>query len=272
MNIIDFTKNGGYRLKQFTFRKMQEAYVQILKMFVAFCNIPEVGNYIIQGCTIAGADITSGYLYIDGELCYFEQSAGDTTTKIKKNVVIQSLGFKNGNSENVFRFTNAITHATEGVELSTFTRVFPVFDANYVHTDNNFTTAEQTKLAGIEAGAEVNVKADWNVVNPASDAFILNKPIIPNVLHMGSTVLGDFPVGTLAHPNDELRTINFPDVGTTDYSVFPVLVSNGGFDQDNDVMIQVKNKTTSSFDLSGREMNNLTQSLTLDYMVIKNQT
>lgn len=31
-----------------------------------------------------------------------------------------------------------------------------VTDANYVHTDNNFTTAEKTKLNGIEAGAEVN--------------------------------------------------------------------------------------------------------------------
>lgn len=33
-----------------------------------------------------------------------------------------------------------------------------VQDANYVHTDNNYTTAEKTKLAGIEAGAQVNVE------------------------------------------------------------------------------------------------------------------
>ena len=31
-----------------------------------------------------------------------------------------------------------------------------VSDAQYVHTDNNYTDAEQTKLSGIEAGAEVN--------------------------------------------------------------------------------------------------------------------
>ena len=47
-------------------------------------------------------------------------------------------------------------------------------DANYVHTDNNYTTAEKNKLAGIAAGAEVNVNADWNAVN--GDAAILNKP------------------------------------------------------------------------------------------------
>lgn len=31
-----------------------------------------------------------------------------------------------------------------------------VSDANYVHTDNNYTTTEKTKLAGIEEGAQVN--------------------------------------------------------------------------------------------------------------------
>ena len=32
-----------------------------------------------------------------------------------------------------------------------------VRDASYVHTDNNYTTAEKTKLAGIEEEAQVNV-------------------------------------------------------------------------------------------------------------------
>ena len=32
-----------------------------------------------------------------------------------------------------------------------------VTDVSYVHTDNNYTSAEKTKLAGIEAGAQVNV-------------------------------------------------------------------------------------------------------------------
>jgi len=49
-----------------------------------------------------------------------------------------------------------------------------VQDANYVHTDNNFTTAEKDKLAGVEAGAEKNVNADWNATS--GDAEILNKP------------------------------------------------------------------------------------------------
>ena len=47
-------------------------------------------------------------------------------------------------------------------------------DANYVHTDNNYTTAEKEKLSDIAAGAEVNVNADWDATS--GDAQILNKP------------------------------------------------------------------------------------------------
>ncbi len=54
-----------------------------------------------------------------------------------------------------------------------------VSDANYVHTDNNFTTTEKNKLNGIATGAEVNVQSDWNVTDTSSDAFIKNKPTIP---------------------------------------------------------------------------------------------
>lgn len=56
-----------------------------------------------------------------------------------------------------------------------------VFDDNYVHTDNNFTTTEKNKLSGIQSGAEVNVQADWNETSSTSDAYIKNKPTIPTV-------------------------------------------------------------------------------------------
>jgi len=40
-----------------------------------------------------------------------------------------------------------------------------------------FTASEKSKLAGVEANAEVNVQADWNA--SSGDAAILNKPAIP---------------------------------------------------------------------------------------------
>jgi hypothetical protein len=42
---------------------------------------------------------------------------------------------------------------------------------------NGISKADSAKLAGIAAGAEVNVNADWNAVS--GDAQILNKPTIP---------------------------------------------------------------------------------------------
>lgn len=70
---------------------------------------------------------------------------------------------------------NADWNATSGVSEILNKPTDLVQDANYVHTDNNFTTAEKNKLAGIEAGAEVNVTPDWNAA-AGSDAEILNKP------------------------------------------------------------------------------------------------
>jgi hypothetical protein len=65
-----------------------------------------------------------------------------------------------------------------------------VQDANYVHTDNNFTTSEKTKLAGIQAGAEQNVQSDWNQSDSSADDFIKNKPVIPEIPPMKELVAG----------------------------------------------------------------------------------
>ena len=61
-----------------------------------------------------------------------------------------------------------------------------VADANYVHTDNNFTSTEKSKLGGIASGAEVNVQANWNETSSSSDAYILNKPNLSTVATSGS--------------------------------------------------------------------------------------
>jgi hypothetical protein len=45
-------------------------------------------------------------------------------------------------------------------------------------SENDFTDALKSKLDGIEAGAEVNVKADWTATS--GDSEILNKPTIPD--------------------------------------------------------------------------------------------
>jgi hypothetical protein len=67
----------------------------------------------------------------------------------------------------------------------------------------DYTTAEKSKLAGIQAGAEVNVNADWNATS--GDAEILNKPnltiyatnsALTSGLATKQDVLGFTPVST----------------------------------------------------------------------------
>lgn len=41
---------------------------------------------------------------------------------------------------------------------------------------NDYTNSEKQKLAGIAAGAEVNVQSDWSQTNSSNDSFIKNKP------------------------------------------------------------------------------------------------
>lgn len=49
---------------------------------------------------------------------------------------------------------------------------------------NDYTTPDKNKLAGIQAGAEVNVRSDWNAVS--GDAAILNKPTIPSIVGLAT--------------------------------------------------------------------------------------
>lgn len=77
-----------------------------------------------------------------------------------------------------FLYTDAI-----GVTVQGYTTVL-------ANTTASFTTAQETKLAGIQAGAEVNVNADWNAVS--GDAQILNKPTISGT-NTGDVTLAGTP-------------------------------------------------------------------------------
>ncbi len=60
-------------------------------------------------------------------------------------------------------------------------------------SSEDYTSAEKTKLSGIETGAQVNVKPDWNATS-GSSSEILNKPTIPTKLSdlTDDTVSGNY--------------------------------------------------------------------------------
>jgi hypothetical protein len=73
------------------------------------------------------------------------------------------------------------------------------------NTTASFTTAQETKLAGIATGAEVNVNADWNAVS--GDAQILNKPTISGTNTGDQTSIVGI-TGTLAQFNTAVTDAN----------------------------------------------------------------
>lgn len=73
-------------------------------------------------------------------------------------------------------------------------------------TNKFMTSAEKTKLSGIEAGAEVNVQSDWNQATTTADDYIKNKPTLAAVATSGSyNDLSNKP--TIPTVNDATLTI-----------------------------------------------------------------
>lgn len=262
MKTINFDYTGGFPLEQQVLKRMQSATLLVLEALVKQLGCADTGNYILSGCSISGANITPGIMYIDGELCPFAGAVGTGSTKIKKQTNTLTAPFENGTNPPVFIETVAVVNAA-GTELQNFTKFFYVQDANYTHTDNNFTAALLAKLNGIQTGAEVNVQADWNVANPLSDAFIKNKPNFLKVLYKQSVLIGDVT------GND--YTISFPSIGTSNYSVFvsfETAASNAG--QSATYVYVVHSKNEASFKIRFNETGNSTQALTMNYFIIEN--
>lgn len=97
---------------------------------------------------------------------------------------------KNGSTVKTFT-ANASSNVTANITVPTKTSDLTndsnfVEDANYVHTDNNYTTTDKNKLAGIASGAEVNVQANWTQTTTTADDYIKNKPTLATVATSGS--------------------------------------------------------------------------------------
>lgn len=63
---------------------------------------------------------------------------------------------------------------------------------------NDYTTAEKEKLAGIAAGAEVNVQSDWSQSDNTADDYIKNKPTLGALAAKDDVAYGDLASGLKA--------------------------------------------------------------------------
>lgn len=92
-----------------------------------------------------------------------------------------------------------------------------VSDESYVHTDNNYSNEEKTKLGSIAEGAQKNVKSDWNEADENSDSFILNKPtkltdFANDANFIDNTVANLANYYTKTEVSDMLKTVSALDI------------------------------------------------------------
>lgn len=163
MKYTNFDYNGGFPFDQSTLKRLQDAVFEHIRTYARQLGCQDVGNYVLFGCEISGANITPGAMFIDGEVCPFAGAVGTLATKIMKQTTTANAPFENGTNPPVFIETIAVVNAA-GTALSEFQRFL------------NFLQADKTKLDGIEAGAEKNVQTDWDIVNTLSDGYLKNRP------------------------------------------------------------------------------------------------
>lgn len=128
-----------------------------------------------------------------------------------------------------------------------------VEDKNYVHTDENFTSAEKTKLGGISDGAEANVQANWSETDPMEDSFIKNKPTIPSKtsdLTNDSNYVVD---SDYKHTDNNYTTADKNSVATIGNKVDKV---EGKQLSTNDFTNDLKNKLSIAYDHSQKTSGN----------------
>lgn len=128
-------------------------------------------------------------------------------------------------------------------------------------TYKQYSLTEKNKLAGIQAGAEVNVNPDWNATS--GDALILNKPTIPSltgyVPYTGATT--DLDLGTYNLTADHIALNVSPSgagfvVGATEWNndlgSSQTLLKGGNVTLKNgiDLVARVVNKVTPNTTLT----------------------
>ena len=159
---------------------------------------------------ISGADIgnwTTAYSWGNHATAGYLTSFTETDPVFISHPASGITGADIGNWNMAYNWGN---HATAGY-LTSFTETDPIFGAwdkssgiviassqvsdfetSVTNTPavlantakNSYPTEDAAKLAGIAAGAEVNVNADWNATS--GDAQLLNKPILATVATTGS--------------------------------------------------------------------------------------
>lgn len=122
----------------------------------------------INGETLLG-NKTSEDLHLQGTLTFDDTPTKNSNNPVKSGGIWTALNSK-ANSTDIPTKTSDLQNDNNFIA-----------DANYVHTDNNFSDALKDKLENVDENGEANVQSDWNQVDDTADDYIKNKPTIPTV-------------------------------------------------------------------------------------------
>lgn len=114
---------------------------------------------------------------------------GTAATTSSASYATATQGVKADSAVQPADIVNMLETSDIGVSVQAYSSVL-------TNTTASFTTADETKLDNIAAGAEVNVNADWNAVS--GDALILNKPTLGTAAATNSTAYATAAQGTKA--------------------------------------------------------------------------
>ena len=259
MNKLNFNQSVGFPFETNILDEMQKAWT-VLNALGAIS-----GNFsIISGATTEGTTVADGVVFINGEVLEFK---GGT---VQANVVIvetiQSLEFEDLNTHEVI-YTRYVTFgtATEQWPWENFKRPIPTKDLAALFTGiANQLSVIVEKLDTIQTGAQIQQPTDWNAVTGVTR--LINKPDIGNpFLLKGVYSIGD------VNSSDNIRPINLASaVDNANYMVIGSLVSMGSnYNIDNDVMVVIRDRTTTSFKIGLREGSGVIQDLDFHYVLIQ---
>ena len=159
----------------------------------------ELDVYLAQGCAFlpaAGIYASAGWLYGGDKGEFWSTNETEGNNEYAEHAIVSFIGVSTDYGKKSNYLSVRLVKESNGYRIKKGNDT--VIDADTKVdkeqgkglSTNDYTTAEKEKLAGIAAGAEVNVQSDWSQSDDSADDFIKNKPTIPDVSGKADKVSG----------------------------------------------------------------------------------
>lgn len=138
-------------------------------------NTAQLGSNSYRFSEIYATNIYSNVLYLSTPLSASQGGTGCTSLNAFKTAL--NLGTAAEKSYTTSVTSESLDLITSGAVYTGLADKVDKVTGKGLSTED-YTTAEKTKLAGIEAGAEANIQSDWGQSDSTADDFIKNKPTL----------------------------------------------------------------------------------------------